>query len=483
MKKLKDILKVNEVLNQIDDWDVQVSSVCIDSRKVKHRSMFIAYQGYALNGHDYISKAIDAGATTIVLDDPEFIDNENVSYVLVQDAKQLSGYLASRFLDMPSTKLKIVGVTGTNGKTTVASLLFKLFRKAEKKVGLLSTIVNKVNDEILETNLTTPDAVTIQSLFERMVDKEVEYVFMEVSSHALDQGRVNGVDFDIGVFTNITHDHLDYHKTFLEYINAKKQLFDNLKKDAYAIVNIDDTNGKVMVQNSQAEILNYALKRPAQFKTKILQNSIEGLHLTIEGHEVFLKLIGDFNAYNATAVFATATLLGLEEIEVLRLMSGLIPIEGRMDVSFIPDKNVTGIIDYSHTPDALEKALKTINDLRGKRGRLITVVGCGGDRDNKKRPLMAGIAERLSDIVVLTSDNPRNENPDDILDQMFVGVKGDKGTVIRQVDRKEAIKIACLMAQKNDVILIAGKGHEKYQEIKGVKIPFSDKEIFNAFMH
>lgn len=484
MKRLDEILKRSYVKNKFDQWSDVVYDITIDSRKVKEKSLFIAYKGYALNGHEFIKQAIENGATTILLEDENYINDSNINFILVNNAKILLGEIASAFYDNPSSSLKVVGITGTNGKTTVASLLHNLFFNLGFKSGLLSTIINKVGEKELSTNLTTPDAISIQKMFRQMVDEGVEYVFMEVSSHALDQGRVSNVQFDIAVFTNISRDHLDYHDTFLDYINAKRKLFNDLPKSAKALVNIDDVNGKIMIQNSKANVVTYALRKPADFKVKILSNSIEGLHLVMQGHEVYLKLIGDFNAYNAMAVYGVATMLGIDEMEVLTTLSNLIAIEGRMDIVKSDVKGITGVIDYAHTPDALEQVLTTIAELNIQKGRIITVVGCGGNRDKGKRPLMGKIASRLSTITVLTSDNPRDENPNVIIEEMMEGVeKENEEKVVKIENRKEAIKMAALMAKPGDIILIAGKGHEKYQEIKGQKLPFNDKKIFSAFMH
>ncbi|NNE13497.1 MAG: UDP-N-acetylmuramoyl-L-alanyl-D-glutamate--2,6-diaminopimelate ligase [Saprospiraceae bacterium] len=478
------MLKRSYVKNKFDQWSDVVYDITIDSRKVKEKSLFIAYKGYALNGHEFIKQAIENGATTILLEDENYINDSNINFILVNNAKILLGEIASAFYDNPSSSLKVVGITGTNGKTTVASLLHNLFFNLGFKSGLLSTIINKVGEKELSTNLTTPDAISIQKMFRQMVDEGVEYVFMEVSSHALDQGRVSNVQFDIAVFTNISRDHLDYHDTFLDYINAKRKLFNDLPKSAKALVNIDDVNGKIMIQNSKANVVTYALRKPADFKVKILSNSIEGLHLVMQGHEVYLKLIGDFNAYNAMAVYGVATMLGIDEMEVLTTLSNLIAIEGRMDIVKSDVKGITGVIDYAHTPDALEQVLTTIAELNIQKGRIITVVGCGGNRDKGKRPLMGKIASRLSTITVLTSDNPRDENPNVIIEEMMEGVeKENEEKVVKIENRKEAIKMAALMAKPGDIILIAGKGHEKYQEIKGQKLPFNDKKIFSAFMH
>ena len=482
MKQLEEILDVRHVKNAFDNWSIPISGIAVDSRKVESDFIFAAYKGSVSDGHLYIDKAIESGASVIVLDNEDYL-TENAQCIVVDDARFVASELACKFYDNPSEELQVIGITGTNGKTTTASLLYKLFTELGYKCGLLSTIENIYGDRVISAELTTPDAISLQRMFREMIVEGVTHVFMEVSSHALDQGRVRHVDFDVAVFSNITRDHLDYHNTFLEYINAKRILFNSLRKNAYALVNIDDVNGQVMVQNSKANVMTYALRKPADFKAKVLTNDIKGLHLNIQGHEVFLKLIGHFNAYNALAVFGVASILEVDEMETLTALSGLIAIEGRMDVVLGTKKKVTGIIDYSHTPDALEKALKTINELNRLKGRIITVIGCGGNRDKGKRPIMARVASELSDVAIITSDNPRDEIPGEIIEDMMKGVDKEKEEkVLRIEDRKEAIKMATFMAQNNDIILIAGKGHEKYQEIKGQKLPFNDKKIFSALI-
>ena len=482
MKQLEEILDAKHVKNQFDSWDLTINGIAIDSRQVKKDFKFVAYKGTTLDGHQYMLKAIEQGAKVIVLENQDYI-SDNAYYILVDDARNLASEIACNYYDNASEELNVIGITGTNGKTTTASLLYKLFSKLGFKCGLLSTIENRIGDRVIPAELTTPDALSLQRMFREMVSENVTHVFMEVSSHALHQGRVKHIDFDVAVFTNITRDHLDYHNTFLEYINAKRILFNELKKSAHALVNIDDINGKVMVQNSKANVVTYALRKPADFKSKVIANDIKGLHLMIQDHEVFLKLVGHFNAYNALAVYGVASILGIESLETLTALSALVAIEGRMDIVLSQKKNITGIIDYSHTPDALEKALTTIKELNTQKGRIITVVGCGGDRDKGKRPLMAKVACKWSDVIVLTSDNPRNEIPSDIIDDMMEGVSEEKeNNVLRIEERKEGIKMAVFMSRPGDIILIAGKGHEKYQEVGGQKFPFNDKEIFSALI-
>jgi len=484
LKSLEDILESVVVKNKIDTTDDVVNGIALDSRKVDKGFLFMAYKGVALDGHDFIKQAIEKGAEYILIDNESYLNVYDAKYILVDDAKKVSSKIAAGFFDYPTEKLVVTGVTGTNGKTSVASLLYGLFGAAGIKSGLVSTIENRYLDVRVDSKLTTPDTISLQALFRKMLDAGVTHVFMEVSSHALDQGRVDNIDFDLAVFTNITHDHLDYHGTFSEYIKAKKLLFDNLDSSAKALVNLDDRNGEVMVQNSKAEIFNYALKRPSDFKGKVIANEISGLHLSINGQEVYLRLIGHFNAYNGLAIYGTAVTLGLEEHDVLRLMSQLRTAEGRMDFVQSEDVGYTGIVDYAHTPDALEKVLSTLSDIKTNDSQLIAIVGAGGNRDKAKRPKMAKIGFKLSDVLIVTSDNPRDEEPDAIIKDMLDGLTQEEQKNVLQIqDRKEAIKMACMLAKDGDIILIAGKGHEKYQEIKGQRFPFDDKKIISAFMH
>ncbi len=410
---------------------------------------------------------------------PEEI-KEGVTYIQVADSAEAYGQIASNFYDRPSEKLKLVGITGTNGKTTTATLLYDLFTALGYKVGLISTIDYRIFDKSIPATHTTPDAGSIHLLIHKMVEAECDYAFMEVSSHAVSQRRIAGLQFAGGVFTNISHDHLDYHKTFKAYIEAKKLFFDNLPKTAFALANTDDKRGEVMLQNTRAKRLTFGLRKPADFKAKILDNSLTGLQLELDGEEFHARLIGEFNAYNLLGAYSVATLLGQEKQEVLQALSGLRAAEGRFDYIVNPERNIIGIVDYAHTPDALEKVLSTIHQLRKGGGKIITVVGCGGDRDRAKRPIMAQVACDNSDQTILTSDNPRSEDPAAILAEMEVGIPAYAAQRTLSIsDRKQAIKTACALAQPGDVILIAGKGHEKYQEIKGVKHHFDDKEILN----
>ena len=483
MKRLEDILKGVDVKSDYNAG-LNISGLSNDSRKVKPGYLFVAYKGNAVDGHTYIERAIINGATVIVLEDSSYMTDGNIDYILVSDARKITSRLASNFYDNAASDLTIVGVTGTNGKTTVATLLYKLLSNMGYKSGLISTVDIRIAEEVRPSKLTTPDPIDIQEIFFDMVGQGVTHVFMEVSSHALHQGRVEDIDFDCAVFTNITHDHLDYHNTFKEYIAAKKLLFDNLSQDTSAVINIDDKNGQVMVQNSKANVYTYALRRPAKFKAKILSNEVSGLHLNVNDQEVFLKLIGDFNAYNALAVYGVAVSLGLDEMEVLTELSNLQTAEGRMDLIVGTKKRCNAIVDYAHTPDALDKVLNTLKELRTDNQDIITVVGAGGDRDKTKRPKMAKIAVAYSDKVILTSDNPRTEDPEEILDDMMEGLsEEEKQNTIRISDRKEAIKMSSMIAKDGDIILIAGKGHEKYQEIMGQRFPFDDKEIISALLH
>lgn len=484
MKSLKDILHSIVVLNHNADYDGHISGIAIDSRKVKPGYMFVAYKGVHQDGHQYIDSAIKAGCTHIILEDESYINQSNVTFFLVANARKAASRIAANYYDHPSKKLKVIGVTGTNGKTTVASLVFELLTQLDVSAGLISTIDIKYNQKVVSSVLTTPDALSLQELFFDMNNAGVTHVVMEVSSHALHQDRVADVDYDLAVFTNITHDHLDYHGTFSEYIKAKQLLFDNLDSHGAALINIDDKNGEVMAQHSKADKYTYALKRPAKFKAKVIANEISGLHLELDGKEVYLRMIGEFNAYNALAVYGSAVILGYESDEVLRIMSNLRSAEGRMD--FIQSNKVsyTAIVDYAHTPDALDKVLKTLSDVKNNDSKIITIIGAGGNRDKTKRPEMAKVAYENSDILILTSDNPRDENPEDILEDMMQGLDEEaQRKVMKMADRKEAIKMATMLAKQDDVILIAGKGHEKYQEIKGQKYPFDDKKIISALMH
>jgi UDP-N-acetylmuramoyl-L-alanyl-D-glutamate--2,6-diaminopimelate ligase len=483
LKLLSDILYKTRLEEIIGSTNVAISSVTFDSRKVKKDSLFIATRGTASDGHHYIELAIESGAVAIVCEDlPETL-KENVTYVKVLDSSASLGYIACNFYDNPSEKLKLVGITGTNGKTTTVTLLFNLFRGLGYNVGLLSTVENKINTTVIPSTHTTPDALALNELLSKMVEAGCQYAFMEVSSHAIVQHRITGLKFTGAAFSNITHDHLDYHKTFEEYIRAKKLFFDNLQDDAFALTNKDDRNGMVMLQNTKAKKYSYGLKSIADFKCRVVENHLNGLLLSIDNQEVWVKLIGSFNAYNVLVVYAVSQLLKQDRVQVLTTLSNLNSVEGRFQ--YIKSKTgIVAIVDYAHTPDALKNVLETIKDIRTGNEQVITLAGCGGDRDAAKRPIMAQIACEYSNKVILTSDNPRSENPEDILNQMQAGINPvDAKKTLRISDRKEAIRTAVAFAKEGDIILIAGKGHEKYQEINGVKHPFDDfeivKEIFN----
>ncbi len=478
MKLLSDILYKVRLEEIIGSTHNAIASVTFDSRKVRKDSLFIAIKGTARDGHTFISKAIESGAIAIVCEELPSELKEEVTYIKVKNSSEALGFIACNYYDNPSEKIKLVGVTGTNGKTTTVTLLFNLFRSLGYSVGLLSTVQNKINNTVIPATHTTPDALSLNELLRQMVDQGCEYAFMEVSSHAVVQHRVTGIHFTGAVFSNITHDHLDYHKTFDEYIKAKKGLFDHLPSNAFALVNVDDRHGLIMSQNTKATKHTYSLRTVADFKCKVLENHLNGLLLNIDGKEVWVKLIGSFNAYNVLAVYATAVLLKQDKTNVLTALSNLNSVEGRFQ--YFKSKNgVIGIIDYAHTPDALKNVLETIKDIRSGNEEVITLVGCGGDRDTAKRPVMAAIACEYSNRIILTSDNPRSEDPEEILNQMQKGISpADAKKTLRISDRKEAIRTACTLAKPGDIILIAGKGHEKYQEIKGVKHDFDDYQLF-----
>ena len=477
MKLLSDILYKARIEEVFGSTHVAISSVTFDSRRVKKDTLFIATRGVATDGHKFIESAIEAGAAAIVCEETPEVMRDNITYVKVTDSTLALGYIACNYYDNPSQKLKLVGVTGTNGKTTTVTLLFNLYRALGYNVGLLSTVQNKINNTIIPASHTTPDALSLNELLAGMAEQGCEYAFMEVSSHAVVQNRIAGVQFTGAVFTNITHDHLDYHKTFDEYIKAKKKFFDQLPDSAFALTNKDDKNGMVMLQNTKARKYTYSLLNLADFKCKIIENHLNGLLLNINSQEVWVKLIGTFNAYNVTAVYGVASLLKQDNINILTTLSNLNAVEGRFQY-VKSESGVIGIVDYAHTPDALKNVLETIKDIRTGNENVITLVGCGGDRDAAKRPVMANIACQYSNKVILTSDNPRSEDPESILDQMQSGVDPvDAKKVLRISDRREAIKTALTLSKKGDIILVAGKGHEKYQEIKGVKHPFDDLEI------
>ena len=477
MKQLKDILYKVAVNAVSGSTDVAVSSIIFDSRKVKKNDVFVAQKGTLVDGHIYIDKAIQLGATSIVCEEIPENKTEGITYIQVENSDSALAIMSSNFYENPSKKIELVGVTGTNGKTTIASLLYQLFKKAGYKVGLLSTVKVMVDDTEYKATHTTPDSVTINQYLDKMIDEEVEYCFMEVSSHGIDQKRTEGLQFAGGIFTNLSHDHLDYHETFAEYRDVKKSFFDNLPKSAFALINIDDKNGAIMMQNTKAKKQTYALKTLGDFKAKILEKRFSGTLVNINGVEVWTKLIGEFNAYNLLAIVGTAELLGLEKLEVLRILSELESVSGRFQYT-ISEDNVTAIIDYAHTPDALKNVLETINDIRTGNEKVITVVGCGGDRDKTKRPKMAHIASQLSNQAIFTSDNPRTEDAQTILDEMETGVSPENyKKTLSVLDRKQAIKTACKFSDAGDIVLIAGKGHENYQEINGERFHFDDMEV------
>jgi UDP-N-acetylmuramoyl-L-alanyl-D-glutamate--2,6-diaminopimelate ligase len=482
MMVLKDILYKVAIESVHGTTDLSVGKIEFDSRKVSQDDVFIAIRGSLADGHQFIEKAIDQGAIAIICDSLPEILITGVCYIEVRNTQSALAFMAANFYENPSKNLKLIGVTGTNGKTTVASLLYQLIKNAGYKVGLLSTVKILVDEEEYKASHTTPDSLTINFYLKEMNHAGVEFCFMEVSSHGIHQKRTEGLTFEGGIFTNLSHDHLDYHSTFDEYRNVKKAFFDGLSKSAFALTNIDDKNGAVMLQNTVARKRTYALKTHADFKALILENQISGLLLKINGNELWTRLIGTFNAYNLLAIYGTAVELGLESLEVLRLMSELKSVSGRFQF-IVSDTKITAIVDYAHTPDALENVLKTINNIRTKNEQLITVVGCGGDRDKTKRPIMAQIATQLSDKVILTSDNPRTENPDAIIAEMESGVEAQNYKKSMSIsDRRQAIKTACQLASGQDIILIAGKGHETYQEIQGVRHDFDDMEIVKEFL-
>ena len=477
MKKLENILSAIKAETVIGNTDIVVKDIQLDSRKVTQGSMFAALKGTLSDGHTFINNAIDNGAKVIVCEHVPEAKNEETVYVVVKNSHEAIACLANEFYDNPSTKVKLIGVTGTNGKTTVATILHKLFTHLGFKCGLISTVENKIGNEVIAATHTTPDAVSLNALIARMVEQECDYAFMECSSHAIHQHRITGLFFQGGIFTNITHDHLDYHKTFDEYIKVKKTFFDRLPPTAFALTNVDDKHGAVMLQNTNASKLSYSLHTVADIKGKILENELTGLLMNINNKEVHLRLIGAFNAYNILAIYGTAIAEHQDSDKVLQVLSSLTSAEGRFDY-VLSKKNIIGIVDYAHTPDALQNVLKTIHQLRKNAKQVITVVGCGGDRDQDKRPIMAKEAAELSDTVILTSDNPRSENADDIIQQMEQGLsRAAKKKSLSIADRKQAIKTSVSMANEGDIILVAGKGHEKYQEINGVRNHFDDKEV------
>ena len=482
MKKLKDILPSEYVDQIIGATDIDVAGITLDSREVRKNYVFAAITGTELDGHQFIANAVKSGANTIICSTlPEQLA-EGVTYVTSIATPKLLGLCATLFYGKPSTFVELVGITGTNGKTTTATLLYDLFRKLGYKCGLISTIAIYIHGRRLATQNTTPDVITLNKVLAEMVDEDIDFVFMEVSSHAVVQDRIFGLHFKGGVFTNLTHDHLDYHKTFANYRDAKKAFFDGLDSDAFALSNIDDKNGRYMLQNTKAARMTYGIENPADYKGKIVEYDLYGMQLMIDEHEMYTHLSGNFNAYNLLAVYAVASLLDIAQDKIVMPLSSLGAVEGRFNL--VQKKNITGIIDYAHTPDALQKVLESIHEINVQGKRVITVVGCGGNRDKAKRPEMARIAAELSEQVILTSDNPRNEDPADILKDMEKGVTASRRhNVLTIEDRMQAIKTACMLVGKSGIILVAGKGHEKYQEIKGVKHPFDDKLVLEECLN
>ena len=483
MKILKDILYKVSVNAVYGDTNVKVAQVDFDSRKVIKDSLFVAQKGTSVDGHLYIDKAISLGATTIICEELPIRLEANITFIQVEDSSKTLAIIASNFYDNPSSKLKLIGVTGTNGKTTVASLLYQLLKKSGYKTGLLSTVQILVDTTVFNATHTTPDSVTINSYLHQMVLLGVDYCFMEVSSHGIHQKRTEGLEFAGGIFTNLSHDHLDYHVSFASYRDVKKSFFDSLPKTAFALTNLDDKNGNIMLQNTKARKRTYALKTLADYKAKIIEKSFSGTLISINDTEFWTKLIGNFNAYNLAAIIGVAYELGLEKLEILTIISQLESVSGRFE-HLVSDNGVIAIVDYAHTPDALRNVLQTINDIRTNNEKLITVIGCGGDRDKTKRPKMAHIASQLSTQAIFTSDNPRTENPDTILEEMEEGVSAENlKKIITISDRRQAIKTACKFSETGDILLIAGKGHENYQEISGERFHFDDlvevKKYFN----
>lgn len=475
--QLQELLYGVNVKNVIGKTDKQIDALTFDSRSIDANAVFFAIKGTAVDGHKFISQTIEKGVSVVVCEDLPEIKGDNVTIIQVENTSVALGVMASNFYGNPSASLKLVGITGTNGKTTIATLLFKLFKALGYKVGLLSTVENQINNQIIQATHTTPNPIALNALLYNMVEAGCDYCFMEVSSHAVVQHRIEGLQFAGGVFSNITHDHLDFHLTFDSYIKAKKAFFDVLPKTAFALTNVDDKNGLVMLQNTKANKRTYALKQLANFKAKILDNQFSGLHLDIDHEDVYFKLVGSFNAYNLLAAYGTAMLLQQDKLKVLTALSMLSGAEGRFDYITAPNK-IIGIVDYAHTPDAVQNVLSTIQNIRKGTEQVITVLGCGGDRDKAKRPIMAQVACDWSDKVILTSDNPRTEDPQSIISDMEIGVSpSNKRKILSILDRKEAIKTACMLAQPGDIILVAGKGHEKYQEVNGVRNHFDDKEI------
>lgn len=479
--KLKDLLKDIAPLNVVGDLNIDISAIFFDSRKVISGSLFVATKGTQVDGHYFIPQAIAARAAAVmVMNEPSVDQKESFrgTWIVVEDTQAALGRMASVWFGNPSKHLKLVGVTGTNGKTTTVTLLYDLLSVMGYKCGLISTVRNRISNRTLPATHTTPDALAVQGLLAQMVAEGCDYAFMEVSSHAIHQKRIDGLAFSGGVFTNITHDHLDYHGTFAQYLAAKKVFFDTLPSSAFALTNLDDRNGKVMMQNTKATVYGYSFRKLTDFRGRIVENTSSGLHLIINDTEVITRLLGGFNGYNALATYGVAQLLGFEKIDVLTALSALKAADGRFDPIQVPGNKLTAIVDYAHTPDALDKVLATLDEIRTGNSHILTVIGCGGDRDKEKRPVMARVALKWSDQVILTSDNPRSEDPEVIIQDMEKGIDAaHKYKLLSIVNRRAAIKTACRMANAGDIILVAGKGHENYQEIKGVRYPFDDKEV------
>ena len=481
MMKLEEILGGINVAEIKGNISKEISGLEIDSRKIESGHMFVAVKGTQTDGHAYIGKAIEKGASVIVCETYPDNLNSDITYIKVNNTEEVVGKLATAFYGHPTSKLKLVGVTGTNGKTTIATLLYNMFRLFGYKVGLISTVCNYIDDEAIPTEHTTPDPITLNKLLGRMADEGCKYVFMEVSSHSVVQKRIGGLEYSGGIFTNLTRDHLDYHKSFDNYLKAKKTFFDNLPKSAFALTNIDDKNGLIMTQNTKAKVYTYSLRSICDFKGKVLEDGFEGMLMDINQIEVNVQFVGRFNASNLLAVYGTACILGKKPEDVLLKLSILRPVSGRFE-TLRSNRGYSAIVDYAHTPDALANVFKTINDVLDGRGQIISVIGAGGNRDKGKRPIMAQEAVKQSDKVIITSDNPRFEEPQDIINDMLAGLtQEDKRKVVCITDRKEAIRTACMLAQPNDVVLVAGKGHENYQDIKGVKHHFDDKEVIREY--
>jgi len=482
--KLSELLKTIKPLSIEGSAEVEITGVDIDSRRIAPGQLFVAIKGTQTDGHAYIAKATELGAAAVLCEELPAEVKEGVTYVTVESTESAVGPVATLFNGDPSRKLKLVGVTGTNGKTTIATLLYKMFRQMGHRCGLLSTVCNYIEDEAIPASHTTPDPIELNALLARMADAGCEYVFMECSSHAIAQKRIGGLKFAGGLFTNLTRDHLDYHKTFENYRDAKKAFFDTLSKDAFAITNADDKNGMFMVQNTKARVKTYSTRSMADFKARIIECHFEGMYLEIDNHEVGVQFIGKFNVSNLLAVYGAAVMLGKQPEEILVVMSTLKSVSGRLEPIRSQNGEYTAIVDYAHTPDALENVLCAIHEVLDGKGRVITVCGAGGNRDKGKRPLMAREAVKQSDIVIITSDNPRFEEPQDIINDMLAGINTQQmKKVMTNIDRREAIRTACMMARKGDVILVAGKGHEDYQEIKGVKHHFDDKEVISSIIN